>query len=118
MNQNLDTYKQLLLQEEQTLVDELNNLGVTSKIREGVWEPIDKNAVDPADREDVALSLEDYENAQDTIRVLESQLHEVRHALEKITHGTYGICEVSGEPIEEDRLRANPAARTCKAHMH
>ena len=35
-----------------------------------------------------------------------------------IAAGTYGTCEVSGEQIEEDRLEADPAARTCKAHMN
>ena len=41
----------------------------------------------------------------------------VDEALEKIEKGTYGICETGGEKIEEDRLEANPSARTCKAHM-
>ncbi len=31
--------------------------------------------------------------------------------------GTYGTCEVGAEIIEEERLEANPAARTCMAHM-
>jgi RNA polymerase-binding transcription factor DksA len=44
-------------------------------------------------------------------------LNTVVHALGKIEAGTYGVCEVSGMDIEEDRLEANPAARTCKAHM-
>ena len=39
-------------------------------------------------------------------------------ALERIEKGTYGICEVGNEEIEEDRLNANPAARTCKAHLN
>ncbi len=49
--------------------------------------------------------------------VLENRWNEVRAALKKIEAGTYGICEISGEPIEEDRLEVNPAARTCKEHM-
>jgi DnaK suppressor protein len=38
-------------------------------------------------------------------------LGEVEHALEKITAGTYGISEESGEPIELGRLEAVPWAR-------
>ncbi len=38
-------------------------------------------------------------------------LAEIRTALEKIKQGTYGICEESGEVIEENRLLANPLAR-------
>jgi Tfp pilus assembly PilM family ATPase len=45
-------------------------------------------------------------------------LQEVMTALTKIEEGTYGTCEVSGDEIETDRLEANPAARTCKAHMN
>lgn len=38
-------------------------------------------------------------------------LKEIRLALNKIKQGTYGICEGSGEIIEERRLLANPIAR-------
>jgi RNA polymerase-binding transcription factor DksA len=31
-------------------------------------------------------------------------------ALRRIERGTYGICEISGEPIEEKRLQAIPWA--------
>ena len=48
---------------------------------------------------------------------LEKQLMDINSALEKIRKGTYGICEVSGEPIERERLEANPAARTSIKHM-
>jgi RNA polymerase-binding transcription factor DksA len=42
---------------------------------------------------------------------LREQLDEVDHALAKFTDGTYGLCEVSGEPIPEARLEAMPATR-------
>lgn len=38
-------------------------------------------------------------------------VQEIDHALEKIDAGTYGICEISGQPIPKDRLRAIPWAR-------
>jgi len=38
-------------------------------------------------------------------------LIEIRTALQKIKEGTYGICEESGETIEQNRLMANPLAR-------
>ena len=37
-------------------------------------------------------------------------------ALQKIKAGAYGVCEISGEPIEVERLAANPAARTTLAN--
>ncbi|MDZ7673645.1 MAG: TraR/DksA C4-type zinc finger protein [Acidimicrobiales bacterium] len=38
-------------------------------------------------------------------------IDEIDHALAKFDDGTYGICEVSGEPIPEERLEAIPWAR-------
>ena len=37
--------------------------------------------------------------------------------LKKIEEGSFGVCEINGDKIEEDRLLANPAARTCKKHL-
>ncbi len=38
-------------------------------------------------------------------------LSEVLDALRRIERGTYGICEITGKPIEAGRLRAIPRAR-------
>ncbi|MBP9668768.1 MAG: TraR/DksA C4-type zinc finger protein [Candidatus Pacebacteria bacterium] len=50
------------------------------------------------------------------VEELEARYKNVLHALQKIEEGTFGMCEVGGEEIAEDRLMANPAARTCVAH--
>lgn len=42
---------------------------------------------------------------------LKSQLLEVEFALARIELGTYGICEETEEPIEQDRLKALPHTR-------
>ena len=39
------------------------------------------------------------------------EIEEIDRALIKIDEGTYGICEVSGEPIPKARLQAIPQAR-------
>ncbi len=39
------------------------------------------------------------------------QVEEIDHALAKISAGIYGVCEVSGQPIPKERLRAIPWAR-------
>lgn len=61
--------------------------------------------------------FEEYGNRNAVVEDLESRLKEVKEALNRIEDGTYGICEVSGEPIEEERLQANPAAKTCMKHL-
>jgi DnaK suppressor protein len=40
-------------------------------------------------------------------------LYEIDGALRRIEDGTYGICEMTGEPIEKERLKAIPYARHC-----
>lgn len=42
-------------------------------------------------------------------------LAQVRQALERVEDGTYGTCEVCGQPIGEDRLEARPWAVRCLA---
>jgi DnaK suppressor protein len=49
-----------------------------------------------------------------------NRLQEINHALEKIDKGTYGVCEMSGELISDERLMAMPTARysvKCQAKM-
>ncbi len=48
---------------------------------------------------------------------VESELQTVEHALQRINDGTYGICEMGGEPIPLERLEARPAATLCVAHQ-
>ncbi len=42
-------------------------------------------------------------------------LYEIEEALKRIEAGTYGICEISGEKIPEERLEAIPFARCTVA---
>ena len=42
-------------------------------------------------------------------------LMEIDIALSRIKNGTYGICEINGEPIPKARLKAIPWARYCIA---
>jgi phosphoserine phosphatase RsbU/P len=48
---------------------------------------------------------------------IETLLHEVDSALERLSNGTYGICETCGDPIEPDRLDADPLVRFCLDHL-
>lgn len=44
---------------------------------------------------------------------LEHELADNEAALRRMDAGSYGICEMCGQPIAERRLEARPAARTC-----
>ena len=43
-------------------------------------------------------------------------LAEIRRARQRVADGTYGQCEVCGEPIPEARLEARPWAVRCVQH--
>jgi RNA polymerase-binding transcription factor DksA len=43
---------------------------------------------------------------------LERDLAEIEAALQRLDEGTYGVDEVSGDPIAPERLEAYPTART------
>ena len=43
---------------------------------------------------------------------LENELAEIEAALQRLDAGTYGIDEVTGDPIAPERLEAIPSART------
>jgi sigma-B regulation protein RsbU (phosphoserine phosphatase) len=44
-------------------------------------------------------------------------LKDINSALERIATGTYGICEVCNESIEEEYLRADPLVKVCLGHL-
>lgn len=97
---------------------EMKELGIKNPEVKGDWiERADDLDTVSSDLNDVADRTEEYDERRATLATLEGRYNDIRRALKKIADGKYGICEVSGEPIEEDRLEANPAARTCKAHM-
>ncbi len=43
------------------------------------------------------------------------ELREVEDALGRIAQGTYGVCVDTGEPIDLERLKAQPTARRTRA---
>lgn len=47
---------------------------------------------------------------------VEGEIAEVDAALRRVDDGTYGIDEVTGEPIDPARLEARPTARTNIRH--
>ena len=107
------------LEEELFLVEkELNSVGRRNPDNKNDWEaePADFDT-DQADESEKADKIEEYEENTAVLKELEIRYNDIKDALTKIENKTFGVCEISGEQIEEDRLIANPAARTCKKHM-
>lgn len=114
---NTDAYKARLSEEAQKLEGELKTVGRKNPSNPNDWEALPQDTELAADPNDVATEIQGYEDNTAILKDLETRYNEVLAALKRIDDGTYGTCEVSGEAIEEDRLDADPAARTCKAHM-
>lgn len=110
-------FKELLVNEKDLLEKELASLGRKNPDRKGDWEATEENSGDPAEEGEVAENLSDFDDNRNKLDQLEPRLTEVVAAIERIENGTFGICEACEAKIEEDRLEANPAATTCKAHM-
>ncbi|MEZ4103094.1 MAG: TraR/DksA C4-type zinc finger protein [Candidatus Paceibacterota bacterium] len=117
----INKFKGMLLDEKAKLEKELSDLGIMDP-ETGDWGAYQKEPgeADVSDKNDAADFDEDFMTRANTLGEIEKRYLDVTNALGKIERadGTFGKCEMSGEIIEEDRLEANPAARTCKDHMN
>ncbi|MBI4964335.1 MAG: RNA polymerase-binding protein DksA [Desulfomonile tiedjei] len=65
---------------------------------------------DPTDR----ASMESDRNFELRIRDRERKLiNKIKKALEKVEDGSFGFCEICGEPIDFKRLEARPVTTHC-----
>jgi RNA polymerase-binding transcription factor DksA len=125
MRNDIDTNAfKVKLEEELKLIEgELSNIGqvnpevsVSGQTDWEVKSPTNMD-IDEADETEVADKFEEMQENTAVIDELEGRYNGIKAALQRIEEGTYGVCKVCGQPIEADRLEANPAAETCKAHM-
>ncbi|WLP95268.1 TraR/DksA C4-type zinc finger protein [Psychrobacter sp. M13] len=107
MSTDFDQAKQKLLQlkeEYQTRID---------TIKDHIQNPQDELNKDWGDQ---AISI----RQNDTRQLLAAEAHQnliyIENALSRIENGTYGECEVCGEEIQEQRLKAVPYATLCMDH--
>jgi DnaK suppressor protein len=74
--------------------------------------PVSEVESSPLDRATARL-LNDLSREAAGHHAAEVQL--LRHALAKFEDGSYGLCEMCGQPIGESRLLAKPEAKFCIA---
>jgi RNA polymerase-binding transcription factor DksA len=116
----LDTnrYKTVLTEQLGELTEELKTVGIHNPENPKDWIAVPEG-VDPdePDTDMVADVAEDWGERAALVATLETRYNNLTRALKKLEEGTFGTCEVCGGAVEVDRLDANPAARTDKAHM-
>lgn len=115
--EKIEYFKDKLVEEKERLEKELERIGKKNPKVPGDWElkteDLNVNLPDPNEQADVFEEIETRNAIEDN---LEERLMLVNEALVRVKKGTYGICQISKEPIEEKRLEANPAARNCVKH--
>lgn len=115
---NINDFKNKLEDRLTTVTAELKTLGELNEAT-GDWiETKSEDISSEADLNSEADTNEEMEERKATLSVLETEYNDIKRALHKIEAETFGICEISGEAIEEDRLQFKPTARTCKTHMN
>jgi DnaK suppressor protein len=69
--------------------------------------------LEPKDEGDFAALATETDIDNRIIEQQKRELNEIEIALGKIKNGTYGICEMCGEPIGIERLKVKNFARYC-----
>ena len=64
-------------------------------------------------REEEATETLELETRLALEKRVRDQLAEIEHALAKFEDGTYGLCDLCGQPIDPARLEALPQANLC-----
>lgn len=100
---NLEHVKQLLLQKQEELQNQLADLSARDP-KEDAFRTFDNAPEDEGDE------IETSANVAAERDVATKTLERVERALEKIDAGTYGICDMTGDQIDPARLEAIPWA--------
>ena len=126
LDQNtLQELKTALLKERDLLTKELETIAAPDPNVEGDWdvkhEEWGEDQITSSEEletgESVNESDEDMKNKALSDR-LELRLKEVDDALKRMEGDTFGICETCKQPIDVERLKANPAANTDIEHAN
>lgn len=114
---NTEPFKKLLEVELTKIITDLESIA-TKHPETGDWVAIPVSTdLGNADENVEADAVEEWNARRALMAQLEIRYRNIMRALEKIDQGTYGTCEICGEPIESERLEANPAARTNLANI-
>lgn len=111
---DLAFYKDLLLKLRDRIIDEISflsndNLNRSQKESSG---DLSSHSFHMADQ---GTDNFDREFAASLLSSEQDVLYEIDEAIRRVDGGTYGVCEVTGEPIERERLKVLPFARCSVA---
>jgi RNA polymerase-binding protein DksA len=109
---DIERFKQMLLEKRREILVNVNEMEdeTLKKSRLDASGDLSSMPIHMAD-----IGSDNYEQ-EFTLGLMDSErklLKEIDDALQRIEHGTYGICEGTGRQIQKARLEAQPWARYC-----
>lgn len=105
---DLDKIRVRLENERQRLLNELESLQASVEPAE-----VRREGSPFGKREEEATESFELEKRLALEKQTRANLADVEHALDKFRKGTYGLCDICGQPIPADRLDAVPHANLC-----
>ncbi len=108
MTTNFSLIHSCLESEQKRLIEELEQIKASVRPAEERREgsPFGK-------REEEATETLELEKRLTLEKRIRAQLAEIEHALHKFENGSYGLCDICGQPIDPARLEALPQASLC-----
>ena len=106
MVSDIEKYRELLLDEQERLTQEL----AIERVAEETHPGSDDEQIDAGD---AAYMGEAADIAAELLSLRSDRLGQVDTALQKIDNETYGVCDNCGKEIAPKRLEADPAAIYC-----
>lgn len=102
-----------LLEAERSRLEEVKSSAELETLEEPETESYQEHSSVDQHSGDMGTATFEREKADSIRTSVEGQLADVEHALARLETGNYGVCELCGKKIPEERLKARPAARFC-----
>jgi DnaK suppressor protein len=106
----LEHFKEKLDNEKQKVLEEMGELQQTN-LKQSISESSGENSRYSYHLGDVASLSYGREFSMGLAERQQKYLEQIDDALQRIDDGTYGICQVTGEPIPTERLEEVPVAK-------
>lgn len=114
---DLNEHEKNLQNELTKITSELKGIAIQNPVtNDWIAVPVTEE-IGNADANLTADVVEEWDQRRALMVQLETNYLNVVRAIEKISIGTYGLCEICNNPIEADRLHVNHTARTCILHL-
>jgi len=99
--------------------EQQNRQALAERLRSHQADLVEDRELSKVDQHPGELGSETFERERDltALTMLDAELDDIQHALERIEDGSYGTCEECGKGIGEERLEAKPWARLCIVHQ-